>query len=94
MMISMKRKLMTYLEKIKDNPYTVGRDGTIWKEKIARKCRHKWYPISIEPNTAHNYCYLVCLKCCSYTYVETAFVGYYLNSPDLMEAKKVKKVDK
>ena len=83
----MRIKLKTHREKVVDPNESPNWDNTIWKEKVARKCRHKWHPVSIEPHTVHNYCYLVCLKCCAYTYIETAFVGYYLNSPDLIEEK-------
>jgi len=30
------------------------------------------------------------MKCCGHTYIETGYVGYYLNIPDLIEKIKFK----
>lgn len=61
---------------------------------IMKKCRHKWQPVSFvfesqlldsegrviirQPLTKGGRVYCVCMKCLSYTYVVTKFVGFYL----------------
>ena len=78
------------------------RQNTKWSEEIAGKCKHKWQPVSFrfetqlldkdgrvhirQPDLVSGRVYCVCMKCCSHTYIETGWVGYYLNSPDLLEA--------
>jgi len=77
------------------------RQNTKWSETIAGKCKHKWQPISFvfegqlldkdgrvlirQPDLANGRVYCVCMKCCSHTYIETGWIGYYINSPDLLE---------
>ena len=77
------------------------RQNTKWSEEIAGRCKHRWQPLSFvfetqmldkdgrvlakQPDLARGRVYCVCMKCCAHTYIETAWVGYYLNSPDLLE---------
>jgi len=79
------------------------RQGTEWAA-ITRRCKHRWQPVSMvfetqllddrgrvlvrQPDLTHGRCYLVCLKCCAHTYVETGWVGHYVGSPDLIEEGK------
>ena len=79
------------------------RQNTYWYEEIRAKCKHKWQPLSFifetqmldqdgrvlarQPDISNGRVYCVCMKCCSHTYLETGFVGYYINSPDLLERK-------
>lgn len=77
------------------------RQNTKWSAEIAGKCEHKWQPISFvfetqlldnmgrvavrQPDIAVGRVYCVCMECCAHTYIETGYIGYYLNSPDLLE---------
>lgn len=77
------------------------RQNTLWWTEIKGKCKHKWQPISFvfesqlldeggrvlirQPNITHGRVYCVCMKCCSHTYIETGWAGFYINSPDLLE---------
>ena len=80
----------TYLEKLKKNKYA-DRQNTKWAKEIAGKCKHEWQPVSFSfeletvPDLNKGRVYCVCMKCCSHSYIETGYVGYYLNSPDLLE---------
>ena len=91
-----KDRAPTYREKKKKNDeagcYTIGRQNTLWDKEIKRKCEHDWKPISIiinprsgQPDITNARTYCVCMKCLSHTYVETAWAGYYIGSPDLLE---------
>jgi hypothetical protein len=81
-------------KKAKEGKYA-NRQNTAWSEEITKACKHKWQPVQMrmeigdrempDINNAKVYC--VCMKCCSHTYIVTGWVGYYLNSPDLLEEK-------
>ena len=93
-----KSRLPTFQEKKKETPHFVDRQNTIWSEEISRKCKHEWQPISFvfevdnyRPDLNNGRVYCVCMKCCSHTYIETGYVTYYLNSPDLLEDKFLNK---
>jgi hypothetical protein len=61
---------------------------------VKAKCRHKWQPLSFvfesqvldrdgrvqirQPDIDKGRVYCVCMKCHSYTYVETKWIGFYL----------------
>ena len=78
-----------------------GRQNTLWWDEIRGTCEHEWQPVSMvfesqmldkngrvcirQPDTTSGRVYLVCLRCCSHTYVETGWVGFYLDSPDILE---------
>jgi hypothetical protein len=84
------------------------RQNTLWAS-IHSKCIHEWKPLSFvfetqlldkdgrvlvrqpESNNAKVYC--VCMKCCGYTFIETAWVGYYIDSPDLLEEELIEELD-
>ena len=80
-----------YEKKEKSESACVDRQNTKWAREIAGNCDHSWKPVSIESvngmqpdlNNARTYC--VCMKCCSHTYIETGWIGYYIGSPDLLE---------
>ncbi|KKU53528.1 MAG: hypothetical protein UX75_C0036G0003 [Candidatus Moranbacteria bacterium GW2011_GWE2_47_10] len=84
--------LITFKQKSVGGYKYADRQNTKWSE-ITRKCKHKWQPLQMQINehgtpdlnSAKIYC--VCMKCCAYTYIEAAFIGYYVNSPDDLEAK-------
>lgn len=67
------------------------RQNTKWAHEIKDKCDHDWKPLQIaltevgQPDLNNARVYCVCMKCCSHTYIETAWVGYYIGSPDLLE---------
>ncbi len=77
------------------------RQNTVWMKEIARKCKHKWQPISFvfesqvldkdgrvlirQPDLVDAKVYCVCMKCLSHSYVKTGWINYYLGSPDLLE---------
>ena len=77
------------------------RQNTKWSEEIAGKCEHEWQPVSFvfetqlldqhgrvqikAPDITSGRVFCVCMKCCSHTYLETGWVGYYIGSPDLLE---------
>lgn len=79
----------------------IDRQNTKWSEEIAGKCEHNWQPVSFrfesqlldnsgrvqirQPDLVNGRVYCVCMKCCSHTYIETGYVGYFINSPDLLE---------
>jgi hypothetical protein len=85
----------------KEGRQIMDRQNTKWSEEIAGKCDHEWQPVSFrfetqlldnsgrvqirQPDLANGRVYCVCMKCCSHTYIETGYVGYYINSPDLLE---------
>lgn len=80
------------------------RQNTKWAKEIGGKCSHKWQPLSFifetqlldehgrvvirQPDVANGRVYCVCMECCSHTYINTGYVGYYLNSPDLLEIEE------
>ena len=72
----------------------VDRQNTKWAKEIAGKCNHDWRPVLMmnedygqpDINSARTYC--ICMKCCSHTYIETGWVGYYIGSPDLLEEEE------
>ena len=82
------------------------RQNTKWAKEISGKCKHKWQPLSFifetqlldkegrvrikQPDLNNARIYCVCMKCCSHTYIETGYVGYFIGSPDLLEEKKEK----
>jgi hypothetical protein len=67
------------------------RQNTKWSHEIKDKCNHEWSPVSMaliegtQPDLTNARTYCICMKCCSHTYIETAWVGYYIGSPDLLE---------
>jgi len=77
------------------------RQNTKWQREIVDKCKHKWQPLSFvfetqlldnsgrvivrQPEIDNARVYCVCMKCLSYTYVITAWSGYYIGSPDILE---------
>lgn len=71
----------------------VDRQNTVWSEEIAKCCNHDWRPVSmvlvegIHPDISNAKTYCICMKCCSHTYIETAWVGYYIGSPDTLEER-------
>jgi hypothetical protein len=90
--------LKTFVEKqaenIKNGIKYTDRQNTKWMEEIACKCKHTWQPLSFSfengsiPDIARGRVYCVCMKCCSHTYIETGWVGFYLNSPDDLESEE------
>ena len=80
---------------------TDDRQNTLWWDEIRGKCEHDWKPLSFvfecqlldkdgrvqirQPGISKGRVYCVCMKCLSHSYVETAWAGYYLGSPDLLE---------
>ena len=85
----------------KEGQQPIDRQNTKWADEIAAKCKHKWQPVSFRfeaqmldkdgrviirmPDLANGRVFCVCMKCCGHTWIETGYVGYYLNSPDLLE---------
>lgn len=87
----MKKQYPKYVD-IKDTPFDRigGRQSTHWYKEIAMKCEHKWQPVTIEdrngqPDLISARVYCICMKCCSWSYIETGWINFYLNSPDLLE---------
>lgn len=84
--------MKTYKEKKEKEGAMASRQNTKW-EQIVRKCKHKWQPIQMvmeydtQPDTNNAKVYCVCMKCCAYTYIVTAWAGFYINSPNLLECK-------
>lgn len=82
------------------------RQNSVWMKEIAHKCKHKWEPISFtfetqlldkdgrvlirQPDLTSAKVFCVCMKCLSHSYIETGWIGYYLNSPDELEANYIK----
>ncbi len=95
-------KYPTYYEKKEKESDSCDRQNTKWAREIVDKCKHKWQPISFrfetqmldkdgrvlirQPDLVNGKVYCVCMKCCSHTYINTGYVGYYINSPDLLES--------
>jgi hypothetical protein len=91
----MKRRL-TLREREAKGEHTTGRQNTVWADEIVTACDHDWQPVHMVmensnkmPHMTNNRTYCVCLKCCAYTYVETAWVGYYLAGPDILEQELI-----
>jgi len=71
----------------------IDRQNTKWAKEISSKCDHKWIPISMSLNghgtpdliSARTYC--ICMECCSHTYIETGYVGFFIGSPDELESE-------
>ena len=71
----------------------MGRQNTRWEKEIAEKCKHKWQPVRLEPASENcsqpdlksAKCYVVCLKCCAWSYYELGWVGFAIGSPDKKE---------
>ena len=84
-------KYPTFREKKKEGHLSCDRQNTKWEKEIAHKCDHDWKPVNIiiengvQPNIVSARTYCVCMKCCSHTFIETGWVGYYIGSPDLLE---------
>lgn len=86
----------------KEGRQIMDRQNTKWSKEISGKCEHDWQPVSFrfesqlldssgrvqirQPDLANGRVYCVCMKCCSHTYIETGYVGYYINSPDILES--------
>lgn len=87
--MSNKKKLPTYCELRDRGDGTDGRQNTKWSRKIVSKCKHKWQPVTIEDQfpdgSLDKKVYMICVKCCAWSYIMVGFVGYFLNSPDLLE---------
>lgn len=89
----MVKDLPTYEEKIKNGSGGYqDRQNTKWSRDIAGKCDHKWQPVQfametagVQPDIVRGRVFCVCMECCSHTYIETGWVGYYIGSPDLLE---------
>ena len=85
------------------------RQNTLWYKDIMLKYEHEWQPVSMvfesqlldacgrvqirQSDLMNGRCYLVCLKCCAHTYIETGWTNFYLNSPDLLEDKLANELD-
>lgn len=81
----------------------IDRQNTKWSQEITAKCEHEWQPVSFafetqllddqgrvkirQPDLANGRVYCVCMKCLGHTYVRTGYVGYYIGSPDDLEAQ-------
>ncbi len=79
-------------KKKKEGSVCPDRQNTKWMIEIARKCKHKWQPVALvlhsgnsPESLTNNRTYCVCMKCRSHTYIETAWIGYFLGSPDDLE---------
>ncbi len=95
------KEMKTFEEKKKEVGCDMDRQNTKWMVEIARKCNHDWKPVSFvfesqlldkdgrvqirQPDLTNGRVYCVCMKCCGHTHIETGYIGYYLNSPDLLE---------
>jgi hypothetical protein len=87
--------IMDYLtfreKKEKESGRYIDRQNTKWEKEIKDKCDHEWQPLNIhikehgQPDMNNAKVWCVCMKCCSHTYIKTAWVGFYIGSPDLLE---------
>lgn len=93
--------MKTFEEKKKKEGDSTDRQNTKWMKEIAGNCDHDWKPVSFvfesqlldkdgrvqirQPDITKGRVYCVCMKCCGHTYMETGWVGYYINSPDILE---------
>jgi hypothetical protein len=83
----------TFIEKTeREGEPPMDRQNTKWPDEIVDNCNHKWQPVQmrmetngIQPDLAKGKVYCVCMECCGWTYIETGYVGYFINSPDLLE---------
>ena len=92
-----KERNPTFEEKRKkEGREPMDRQNTLWRTNIANECKHKWQPLGFQdnslPSLSNAQVYCVCMKCCGYTYIETAWVGYYIGSPDLLEEEYIKEI--
>ena len=87
--------------KYPDGQFDRQRQNTWWYRFIRPKCKHKWQPLSFvfetqlldkdgrvlirQPDLAESKVFCVCMKCFSHTYVKTAWVGFNIGSPDILE---------
>ena len=94
------KRLPTFEEKkLEDCSCYIDRQNTLWNKEIKNKCKHDWKPVHLKFNTDANIpesltnakVYRICVKCCSYTYIEAGFAGFYINSPDILEELLIEK---